>query len=124
MLSMFMERIDKFPDTTDAEKNDYRAQAKFLVAYYHFLLSRAYGPILLIKNAVDRYSCLRISHPGLTTSVWTGFATCLTKPPKTCCQAGHKEPVRIGHQHGQIGKGQNAALCRFAPVQRRHCRFR
>ncbi|WP_307984817.1 RagB/SusD family nutrient uptake outer membrane protein, partial [uncultured Bacteroides sp.] len=47
---MFMERIDKFPDTSDAEKNDYRAQAKFLVAYYHFLLSRAYGPILLIKE--------------------------------------------------------------------------
>ena len=47
---MFMERIDRFPDTTDAEKNDYRAQAKFLIAYYHFLLSRAYGPILLIKE--------------------------------------------------------------------------
>lgn len=55
---MFMERIDKFPDTSDAEKNDYRAQAKFLVAYYHFLLSRAYGPILLIKEIVHRHPCL------------------------------------------------------------------
>ncbi len=47
---MFLERVDKFPDTSDAEKRDYRAQAKFLIAYYHFLLSRAYGPILLIKE--------------------------------------------------------------------------
>lgn len=47
---MFMDHIDDLPDTSDAEKRDYRGQAKFLIAYYHFLLSRAYGPILLVKE--------------------------------------------------------------------------
>lgn len=60
---MFMERIDKFPDTTIDEKKDYRAQAKFLIAYYHFLLARAYGPILLIKETPST-DILAADYPG------------------------------------------------------------
>lgn len=34
-------------------KKDYIAQTNFLIAYYHFLLARCYGPIILIKEEPD-----------------------------------------------------------------------
>lgn len=46
----FMEHIDQIPDTTDEDKAEYRAQAKFAIALYHFHLFRCYGPIALIKE--------------------------------------------------------------------------
>ena len=42
--------IDKLPDTSNEEKADYKAQVNFLLAYYHYLLLRCYGPIILVKE--------------------------------------------------------------------------
>lgn len=40
--------------TVEADvKKDYIAQTNFLIAYYHFLLARCYGPIILIKEEPD-----------------------------------------------------------------------
>lgn len=47
---MFLENIDKIPDTAEEQKRDYKAQAKFLIAYYHYQLARCYGPIILVKE--------------------------------------------------------------------------
>lgn len=48
---MFKERIDKLPaEATDAEKKDMHAQADFLIAYYHFLLLRCYGPTIVVRE--------------------------------------------------------------------------
>lgn len=49
---MFLDIVDQLPSstTTNEEKADYKAQAKFLIAYYHYQLLRCYGPISLIKN--------------------------------------------------------------------------
>lgn len=46
----FDEIIDKIPDTSAEHKADYRAQVKFVVAYYHYMLLRCYGPIILVKE--------------------------------------------------------------------------
>lgn len=48
----FLEIIDGLPDktTTQEEKNEYKAQAKFLIAFYHFYLLRTYGPTILVKE--------------------------------------------------------------------------
>lgn len=42
--------IHKVPAMPEADKKDYMAQADFLIAYYHYLLLRCYGPIILIKE--------------------------------------------------------------------------
>lgn len=46
----FLGIIDRLPDTSDEDKGYYKAEAKFLIAYYHYQLLRCYGPILLIKE--------------------------------------------------------------------------
>jgi hypothetical protein len=47
----FLEHINDVPDMDSQEKADWAAQVKFLKAYYHFLLLRQYGPIVLIDNS-------------------------------------------------------------------------
>ncbi len=50
----FMNVIDKLPsDTTPEEKADYKAQVKFLIAYYHYQLALCYGPIIIIDKEPD-----------------------------------------------------------------------
>ena len=55
---MLLERIDKVADLRNDLKVDYKAQTKFLIAYYHYLMARCYGPTLLIKET-----------PSITTPV-------------------------------------------------------
>lgn len=50
---MFLEIVDKLPNTTDEEKRDYKGQANFLIAYYHYRLIQCYGPVSIIENTVD-----------------------------------------------------------------------
>lgn len=47
---IFLNNIDKVPGLEESIKADYIAQSKFLIAYYHFLLIRCYGPVILIKE--------------------------------------------------------------------------
>jgi hypothetical protein len=46
---MFILNVDKIPDMTAEEKADWKGQAKFLKAYYLFLLMQSYGPVVLPK---------------------------------------------------------------------------
>jgi hypothetical protein len=48
--NIFLENIDLVPDMTGFEKNQWKAEVKFLKAYYHFYLFRMYGPIPLIEK--------------------------------------------------------------------------
>ena len=43
-----IENIDLVVDMTQEEKNQWKAEAKFLKAYYHFLLISNYGPIPIV----------------------------------------------------------------------------
>jgi hypothetical protein len=45
--NIFIENIDMAEDMPEEEKKDWKAQAKFLKAYYHFLLLRQYGPVVI-----------------------------------------------------------------------------
>ena len=47
---MFLEGVDKTSDMDDEKKADYKAQGQFLIAYYHYMLARCYGPIILVKE--------------------------------------------------------------------------
>ena len=47
---MFLNSLDKVPNLKDDVKADYKAQARFLIAYYHYMMARCYGPIILVKE--------------------------------------------------------------------------
>ncbi|NDV60666.1 RagB/SusD family nutrient uptake outer membrane protein [Bacteroides sp. 519] len=47
---ILINNIDKVPNLPGVTKNDYIAQVNFLIGYYHFLLVRCYGPVILIKE--------------------------------------------------------------------------
>lgn len=51
--NVFLTNIDKVPDMTEQEKSEWKAQVKFLKAYYNFLLLQRYGPIVIIDELVD-----------------------------------------------------------------------
>ncbi|MFV0607294.1 MAG: RagB/SusD family nutrient uptake outer membrane protein [Niabella sp.] len=45
--NVLIERIHEVPDMDDWEKETWKAEVKVLKAYYHYLLLRAYGPIII-----------------------------------------------------------------------------
>lgn len=47
---ILLNNIDLVPNLKKDVRDDYVAQAKFLIGYYHYLLARCYGPIILIKE--------------------------------------------------------------------------
>jgi hypothetical protein len=48
--NIFMENVWSVPDMTDEEKSRWTAEVKFLKAYYHFYLTRMYGPIVIVRD--------------------------------------------------------------------------
>ena len=48
--SVFIHNVDKNPEMTPEEKLDYKGQARFVRAYYYWLLLRRYGPIPLLPD--------------------------------------------------------------------------
>ncbi|MBD1430714.1 MULTISPECIES: RagB/SusD family nutrient uptake outer membrane protein [Sphingobacterium] len=50
---ILVDNIDKVPGLSEDKKADYKAQANFLIGYYHFLLVRMYGPVILINGVED-----------------------------------------------------------------------
>lgn len=50
---MLQNNLANVPGMSDSQRKDYAAQVKFLIAYYHFLLIRCYGPVILIKEEPD-----------------------------------------------------------------------
>ncbi len=49
----FLNVIDLTPNMVEDDLKYYKAEATFLIAYYHFLALRAYGPIPIIKAPLD-----------------------------------------------------------------------
>src|SRR5690606_19872878 len=50
--NIFLENIDRVPDMEEYEKDRWRAEVKFLKAYYHFWLFQLYGPIELVDESL------------------------------------------------------------------------
>lgn len=51
--NVFLENIDAVPDMSENEKADWKAQVKFLKAYYSFLLVKRYGPIIIADQLIQ-----------------------------------------------------------------------
>lgn len=56
ICNIFFENIDDVPDITPAERADWVAQVKVLKAYYHFYLTRLYGPIVIADKNLEPFS--------------------------------------------------------------------
>lgn len=53
---MFQDELNKtgnFLGLEEKDRTDYKAQVTFLIGYYHFLLSRCYGPIIIVRQTPD-----------------------------------------------------------------------
>ncbi len=53
---MFQDELNKtgnFLGLEEKDRADYKAQVTFLIGYYHFLLSRCYGPIIIVRQTPD-----------------------------------------------------------------------
>ncbi|MFV0593419.1 MAG: RagB/SusD family nutrient uptake outer membrane protein [Draconibacterium sp.] len=51
--NVFLANIDNVPDMTEEEKAEWKAQVKFLKAYYSFLLVQKYGPIIIADELIS-----------------------------------------------------------------------
>jgi hypothetical protein len=51
--NVFLSYIDRVKQMTVDEREDWRSQAKFLKAYYHFLLIQRYGPIIISDKEIS-----------------------------------------------------------------------
>lgn len=97
--NIFLDNIDKVPDMDDMEKDQWRAEAEFLKAYYHFFLLRMYGPIPVIdKN-------LPISASGEEVRVFRQpidevFGYIVT----TLDKAAGKLPMQVRDQNSELGR--------------------
>lgn len=49
----FLDVVDLTPNILEENLKYYKAEATFLIGYYHFLALRAYGPIPIIRNSLD-----------------------------------------------------------------------
>lgn len=49
---ILVENIDQVPDMTMQEKEQWKAEASFLKAYYHFNLMRKWGPVPVIRKSL------------------------------------------------------------------------
>lgn len=47
---ILLNHINEVPQMAEDTKKDYVAQCKFLIAYYHFMLTRSYGSVILVKE--------------------------------------------------------------------------
>jgi hypothetical protein len=50
---IFINSIDSVKDIDQNTRNSYKAEAKFLIGYYHFLLIRMYGPVVVADHQFD-----------------------------------------------------------------------
>lgn len=58
VCNIFFENIENVPDITPAERADWIAQVKVLKAYYHFYLTRLYGPIVIADKNLEPFSAV------------------------------------------------------------------
>lgn len=49
---ILVDNIDRVPDMTDDEKEQWKAEVTFLKAYYHFNLIRKWGPVPVIRQSL------------------------------------------------------------------------
>ena len=55
--------VDGVPNASDGEKARWKAEAKFLIAYFHYSLLRLYGPICLVNGIIPNDAPEEVYYP-------------------------------------------------------------
>lgn len=50
---LLIDNVDDVPNLDSEDKLIYKSEATFLIAYYHYLLLKCYGPTLIIEGSID-----------------------------------------------------------------------
>lgn len=50
LASIFIENVDRCREMTSSEREDYRGQARFLRAYFYWMLMKQWGPVVLLPT--------------------------------------------------------------------------
>lgn len=50
---ILLKKVDGVPGINADEAANYKAEANFLIGYYHFLLVRMYGPVIIVDHELD-----------------------------------------------------------------------
>lgn len=50
---ILINNVDSTPGLSESLKTEYKAEARFLIGYYHFLLARMYGPVIIQDGVAD-----------------------------------------------------------------------
>ncbi|MBI9061485.1 MAG: RagB/SusD family nutrient uptake outer membrane protein [Marinilabiliaceae bacterium] len=95
----FMLRVHSCPELSGEEKEQYFAEARFLRAYYYFMLVRMYGPVILIGDEPVDFSAvnLNMSRNTLTECVdyiVTEMDACAQVLPKSYSDNWLGKPTR------------------------------
>ena len=71
--SIFLSRVDECGELGKSQKEDYRGQARFLRAYFYWLLIKQYGPVVIMPeegaNISDSYDQLQYARAPYDTCV-------------------------------------------------------
>lgn len=59
----FIDMVDGVPNASDGEKARWKAEARFLVAYFHYSLLRLYGPICLVEGIIPNDAPEEVYYP-------------------------------------------------------------
>ncbi|MEG1585678.1 MAG: RagB/SusD family nutrient uptake outer membrane protein, partial [Bacteroidales bacterium] len=59
--TFFMQNVERCPELSDEEARQWKAEARFLRAYYYFWMMKIYGPVILIGDE----SALLLRHKKL-----------------------------------------------------------
>lgn len=50
---IFIDNVDDVPELSPSKAKKYKAEANFLIAYFHFLLLRMYGPVVIVDHEYE-----------------------------------------------------------------------
>ncbi|NIG54960.1 RagB/SusD family nutrient uptake outer membrane protein [Chitinophaga sp. Cy-1792] len=97
--NIFLDNIAKVPDMESSEKSRWIAEVKFLKAYYHFMLLRAYGPIPLVKKNLE------IESSTEATKVYREpIDTCFNYIVQLLDEAKEFLPDQVSNPAGELGR--------------------
>lgn len=60
---VFLNRVNTVPGIQEGEAKSMSAQARFLIAYYHYLLLRLYGPIVIVEEEINLNATGDLAYP-------------------------------------------------------------
>lgn len=83
--NLFLENVDKCAELGEIDRRTMRAEARFMRAYYHYLLLRLYGPIPIVETSRSATRSGLRRRATRSANASAGSTARSTGPVKTAC---------------------------------------